>query len=446
MRTSVVGAALAALFVAAPLVGQGFFTDARSAGMGGVNLTLGGELGRYNAAYRAVPSRAVAGGPKATIPLPLGLIQFLHDHPNLSKDPLFHPDSAGFNPVTLLDLVLNPPLSYQVRQPPTPSNDVAFGIGKDSLQVNLMQMQSVVPADPFGFAGSSRPAAIEPSFHGVQVGVILWLNDEVNLQLGDSLLAFLKDAHPAQHRTLYNVTGNGIVQGGFAPSIGYAGRVWGDADRSLYVGAAAHYYLGLAYGSSNGSAGFTTGDTIFGGANPVTPQLAATTSYSKWGNTFGHGVGFDVGVAWVSGPIVFGVGVNDIGATIKWPNSRIDYQRWDTTLNKVVTDSSKLGVQTQTKLPVSYLANMIYTLGGTTLGADLFDNGRGTTIHVGAEQRFGVVAVRGGIARDQRKKVEFGWGGGLRFGAVGLDVGFFTSSNYLSDTRAITMATSLSIY
>jgi hypothetical protein len=42
--------------------------------------------------------------------------------------------------------------------------------------------------------------------------------------------------------------------------------------------------------------------------------------------------------------------------------------------------------------------------------------------------------------------MQFGWGGGVRLGPLGLDVGFWTHSNALSDERGITMATSLSLY
>ncbi len=430
------------------LAGQGLLTDARRAGMGGVSLTLDGSLTRYNPAYRAVPSRAVHGGAKATIPIPLGLIQFFHNHPisNLTKDPLFNPDSASFNPIELLNTVLHLPLFYEVKKIPTPTNDVAFGVGRDSFQVDLGKAQSLIPADQFGIGGSSRPLSIGPSFHGVSIGVTGWLHDDVAFELGDSLLAFLKEGHKAQHQTSYDVLGDVLVEGGFAPSVSYAGRLYGNEDRGLYLGGGAHYYVGVAYGHSVGLGGFTTGNTIFAGPSPVTPELSGTTSYSKYGNSFGHGVGFDVGLAWVTGPITFGFGVNDVGATITWPDTRIDYVKYDTSTNKFATDSSKLGVETKTKLPVSYLANVIYTLAGTTVGADILDNGRGTTVHVGAEQRFGPFAVRGGVARDQRKRVELGAGGGLRFGPFGLDLGFWTHSNALSDQRGITMATSLSIY
>src|SRR2546422_5618192 len=72
--------------------------------MGGLGLDQS-SLRRYNAAYRAVPARSgQRGQPKLTIPIPLGLIQFFHDHPlsNIKNDPAFNHDSAGFNPVELL--------------------------------------------------------------------------------------------------------------------------------------------------------------------------------------------------------------------------------------------------------------------------------------------------------------------------------------------------------
>ena len=448
MRTTVVSVGLLTLVVyAAPLRAQGLFTDARRAGMGGVSLTRDGTLERYNPAYRSVPKRTRAGGgPKFTIPLPIGLIQWAHDHPGWSKDPMFHPDSARFNPIETIDLILNPPFYYEVRKPLTPTNDVEFTVGKDALQIDLGNVRKLVPGDQFGVSGSSRPLDIEPGFKGFRAGVTGWLHDDVELQLGDSLLSFLKDAQPARHNTRYAIDGSGLVEGGFAPSAGYSGRIVGNDKQALYVGVAAHYYIGASYARSVGTGGFTTGDTIFAGPNPVTPDATVTTSYSKWSNTKGHGVGVDLGFAWVSGPIEFGVGVNDIGATITWPDTRIDYQHYDTATSKLVTDSSRLGVETKTKLPVSYIVNVAYTSGSSTVGVNLLNNGRGTRIHIGAEQRFGPFVIRGGVARDQRKKLELAGGAGIRLGPFELDAGLWTHSNSLSDQRGITLATSLAIY
>jgi hypothetical protein len=120
---------------------------------------------------------------------------------------------------------------------------------------------------------------------------------------------------------------------------------------------------------------------------------------------------------------------------------------YDTDSNSIRHSIIQNHVESHTKLPVSYIANIAYRMGqGVTLGADIVNSGRGTAEHVGAEARFGPLAVRGGVARDTRKKVEVGTGAGLRFGPFGLDVGFWTHSNSLSNARGITMATSLSIY
>src|SRR5439155_484168 len=215
VRTFVVGFGLVVLMAgaAAPAGGQWLGTDARRIGMGGLSLGRSGSLVRYNPAYRAVSTKAERRGqPKVTIPIPLGIIQFLHDHPHLSSDPAFDPKSRGFNPILVVNTILNLPLYLEVKKAPTPTNDIAFVIGKDELMVNLGRAASLVPEDQFGI----------------------------------------------------------------------------------------------------------------GGANPVTPDGRTLTQYSKPGNTLGHGIGADIGVAWVSGPIELGVGVNDIGATITWPDTRLD--------------------------------------------------------------------------------------------------------------------------
>jgi len=452
VRTSVVGLGLAALLLcgAAQVAAQGVVTDARRIGMGGLSLDRAGSLRRYNAAYRVVPPRTGQGGQaKITIPIPLGLIQFFKDHPisQLGDDPTFNPDSPQFNPVEIMNLVLNPPLFYEVRKAPTPTNDVIFTVGIDQLVVDLGATGKLVPQDRFGIGGSSRPLDPGIGIKGVRVSVTGWMQNDVGIELGDTLLAFLRDAEPARDSTRYNVLGDGLLQGGFAPSLGYAGRVAGDSAVGLYVGGAVHYYLGVAYARVKGDGGFITGDTIFAGVNPVTPDVHALTQYSKAGNSLGHGVGGDIGVAFVSGPIELGVGVNDIGATLTWSDTRQDSLLYDQVGDTIYTKPLPTQhIETKTQLPVSYIANVAYTVGQTTLGADVLNSGRGTTVHVGGEQRIGVLVVRGGLARDQRKRLEFGWGGGLRFGAFSLDVGFWTHTNSLSNQRGITMATSVSVY
>ncbi len=455
MRIFVAGCGLMLLLAGRPSPGsaQGLGTDARRIGMGGLILGRSSGLVRYNPAYRAVPAEVGRRGqPKLTIPIPLGVIQFLHDHPHLSSDPAFDPKSRGFNPILVANTILNLPLYLEVKKAPTPSNDVIFTIGDTVLIVNLGEAAQLVPEDQFGISGSSRPLDPGFGFKGFRVAVMGWLHDDAEFQLGDNLLGFLRDSQPAATNTRYNALVHGLVEGGFAPTISYAGRIAGDTTGGFYVGGALHYYVGVGYARTDGDAGFITGNAIFTGPNPVRPDARTLTQYSKPGNALGHGFGGDLGLAWASGPVELGIGVNDIGATITWPDTRQDSAFYrDSTVagngNTVIYSRPVANhVSTTTKLPVSYIANLGYTLGNTTFGADVINTGRGSVVHVGGEQRIGLFALRGGVARDQRKRIEFGFGGGLRFGGLGLDVGLWTHTNSLSNERGITMATSLSIY
>ena len=414
--------------------------DARRTGMAGVSLGRDGSLSRFNPAYSAVPAREGRSA-KVTIPIPLGLIQALKD------SAAFDFDSSYFNVIALVNYVLHPPLFLEVKKVPTFTNDVEFTIGRDSLIVDLGAASRLVPTDRFGFGGTSRLADIGITIKGVHAGVLLWEEHDIGFQLGDTLLRFLRQKDPARVNTRYFSAGDGVAQAGLAPTLGYAGRVWGDSLRGIYLGAAVHYYLGATYASIVGTAGFATGDTLFAGSNPVTPLVDALVMYSKPGRSLGHGFGTDVGVVYVSGPIEVGFGVNDIGAKLTWNDTRVERDTFDTATNTFVSSLVNDHVSTKTKLPISYVANASLEMGtNTTAGVMILNNGRGTTVQLGVEQRVGPLALRGGVSRDQRKRVQIGWGTGLRFGSFGLDVGFATHSGSLSSARGITMGTSISIY
>jgi len=415
-------------------------TDARRTGMAGVSLSRDGALGRFNPAYTAVPAREGRGS-KLTIPIPLGLFQVLKD------STAFDFDSSYFNPIALVDYILHPPLFLEVKKAPRPTNDVEFTIGRDLLIVDLGSASQLVPTDRFGLGGQSRLMDIGPTIKGVHVGVLVWEDHGVGFQLSDTLLRFLREQDSARTNTQYRSAGDAIVQVGLAPTLGYAGRIWGDSTRGLYLGAAVHYYLGAAYGSVRGTAGIATGDTLFAGSNPVTPVVDARVQYSKVGHKLGRGIGTDVGFVYASGPVEIGFGVNDIGATLTWSDTRVDSVHFDTAANNIATTLIVNHVKTKTRLPVTYVANAILELGtNTTAGTMILNNGRGTSIQVGVEQRVGPLALRSGVQRDQRKRVQLGWGAGVRLGIVSLDVGFVTHSSSLSNTRGITMGTSISIY
>src|SRR6266487_4637291 len=160
VRTGVVTVALA-LLVLAPLrtARAQFSFDARRYGMGGVSLSRDGNARRYNPAYRAVKNKnKVVGAPKFSIPVPFGLIQFFKDHPinQLGHDPMFDPKSPSFNPVALMNVILNPPVFYEIKKPPTPTNDVEFTIGRNQLIIDLGSTKVLIPEQDFGLGATSR--------------------------------------------------------------------------------------------------------------------------------------------------------------------------------------------------------------------------------------------------------------------------------------------------
>jgi hypothetical protein len=440
VRRVVSGVGLALLLAAwAEPAGAQFSTDARRIGLGGLSLQRG-PLARYNVAYRAVPE-ASGEEPRVTIPLPLGIIQALNDSTATDVD------SPYFNPMALANWILNPPLFLEIKRVEAPSSDVELTIGRNQLIIDLHEAQAAIPADEFGFGSSSRLFEVPISLPGgLRFGVSAFLQYEAGFQLDDSLRAVLKDGVPVQPDSRYGMLLDDQVQFGVAPGVSWARRMTGNEERGLYVGGAVRYYMGAAFVTMQTDLGFRTDTVIFAGGNPVRPDVDALVQRSTF-DGLGSGFGIDLGAVWVSGRLEVGVGVNDIGATLTWKDVTIERHVFDSVTNDIQRQTLATGAEAKTRLPTSFLINARYSFfTGTTVGADVLETGRGTTIHVGGEHQLGPVRARAGFARDERHKIQFGWGGGVRFGPIGLDLGFWTHSRSFSNERGVTMATSLSIY
>src|SRR2546425_8138774 len=111
--------------------------------------------------------------------------------------------STGFYRSWVVNPILTLPLYLEVKKAPTPTNDVAFTIGQDSLLVNLGAAAQLVPEDQFGISGSTLPFSPGFGFKALRVGVMGWLHDDVEFQIRDNLLGFLRDSPPPPHNTFY---------------------------------------------------------------------------------------------------------------------------------------------------------------------------------------------------------------------------------------------------
>mgnify|MGYP001607896462 FL=1 len=127
------------LLLAAALVPGGLQAqslNARRLGMGGVVTSDNGDRTGVNIAFRAVPQSREG---TAAIPLPLGLIQFAGDHPT------FDSGDSTFNIYEIMNVVLNPPLTIQIKKPETVSGDISVYVAQDSLQIDLSDVRQVIP-------------------------------------------------------------------------------------------------------------------------------------------------------------------------------------------------------------------------------------------------------------------------------------------------------------
>jgi len=212
-----------------------------------------------------------------------------------------------------------------------------------------------------------------------------------------------------------------------------------DADDGIYVGVAGHYYM-VALRARQGRR-----DSLRATRSSGTRRSDSGRHAVHLQQALCRGVGGDAGIAWITGRSRW-----DSARTTSAPSSRVRHQgqriHYNPATDSVTTTLLNNHVQSKTKLPVTYIANAAMRMGtGTTVGGDVVNSG-GEPPSTWASNSARGVRGTGGISRDQRKRVQFGWGGGLRLGPFGLDVGFWTHSNSLSPQRAITMATSISVY
>jgi hypothetical protein len=445
-------ALLAALSLGLGTAAEAQSLDARRLGMGGVLTSDVGDHSGSNIAFRAVPKGTGGSG---SIPLPLGLIQYLNDHPTYdSKD-------STFNIFSIANVFLNPPLTIQIVKPDEVSGDISVFVAQDSLRVDLADVQRVIPEHSLKQEGVYHLMGIGKSFGRafVQVGPLVHLKNE--LILSDELREALRDAVPFTGNTRYGLTDDGRAQAAVSFQAGYAFRMLhrasdGEKDSNdprrngttaLYVGAAPKYLLGLAYGDAHSNGGVTTGDTLFASSNPVTLDEVTDTRYAVVGGEGGTGTGFgsDVGAVFYVKNFELGVGVNDLGSQIKW-STTVRRHIYDNTTNEFTTTVVARDEEFTSRFPVTTTFNAAKRIGRTTIAADIVTGDLRTSMHAGAEFWFGMWALRGGLMRDQNQMAQFAGGTGYRFGKIGLDVAIATNSRNIERERGAELSASLSLY
>jgi hypothetical protein len=414
-----------------------FTIDARRLGMGGA-LVPGADLASANVAYQVVPRRPDGRG--RVVPLPLGLVQLATDFPTLDAQ------SESFDVLRLTELVLNPPFFLELASPDPLDGDIAIAIARDAMSIDFEDAQAFLPKEPVRTGSIYSRPLVRLDIRGASAALAPVLEAEGRIGFDDPLYDVLAHGQPLLPDSRYEFSSSGATMAGSAIQVGWTGGGWGRTDGDgLYLGAYGKYILGVGFGASAAQFGLATADTIFGDADPLDVTFDGWTRYAPFGN-LGNGLGLDAGVAYRRGPWDFGLGVRDLGSRVYWGATVVEHSYLDEATGEMVNETVAEDEPYTHHLPTQTTLNVGWSGSRTQVGADLTTSRWGTTTHLGAERRLGLVALRAGLLTDARRKLQYACGFGVGMARLWFDVGLQSHAYAMTDERGWTLGTSFAIH
>jgi hypothetical protein len=210
----------------------------------------------------------------------------------------------------------------------------------------------------------------------------------------------------------------------------------------LYAGVRGKLMRGLAYGSADNVAAFTTSDTLFG-SNPVDVRYTGTL-IDAGPDGGGWGGGADVGAVWIGHGLELGVGVNDIGTQLAWKVRRsVAYN--DSVSGGYVQQTLAENSSFTSRVPPTTTVNAAIQLGAWTVAGDVTRGVNVTQAHLGTEVWRGPLALRLGTMLDGNQMMQVSGGTGFRLGRLGVDLALASNSRNLTRDRALELGAGLSL-
>jgi hypothetical protein len=293
---------------------------------------------------------------------------------------------------------------------------------------------------------------IDGGFHGVYVGSGPYLAVGTTLNVDARLREALAGGLPIPDATMHldNVSNGQLA---LALTGGYRGRFvlpGSLTDRDgLYVAANYHHLRGFQYFGIDSAFRFDTNALGFV-VDPLNQSASAVSS----GNPIvvdrrlsGSGSGFaiDAGVGVVMDRWEVGFGASGIANRINWSDLELTRFTMSSVLNSgefvdqvvPLTDTTL-----RTELPVSFSGNVGYHHDNWSAMGDVIRGFNGTTLHMGYEQRFETIELRGG-ARYSRDLWHPSGGVGFNLSPrVSLDVAAFTTTANIQQKQKLALAVS----
>ena len=436
--------------IAGPVFAQSY--DARRLGMGGIIVSEVSGSATQNVAYRAVPKPGGSFAGYTAIPLPLGLIEYFADPPE------FDPDNPNFNVFQIANLIGQTPWTIQLIKPEELSSDIIIDISRNSLAVDLGELQRLFPAESIRYGISWQSPNFEFGTRNVFAGVRPQTDGRMSLDLDPALQQVLGEGAPVQPNSTYGATDEVQAQtalaftaGAALPLVPATGAPDGDPRRggfAVYAGARLKYLSGIAFWRADAGGSFATGDTIFGSTTPIDAAYQADlrdAADPKLGA--GTGVGGDFGVAMFVDRLEIGVGVTDLGSTVAWKHTDLRRIAYDSVSGNTTTEDLERGVEYKSRFPVTGSFNVAYRTGPMLFGGTLDRTSNERWIpRAGFETWAAAVPLRAGVYLDTYKQLQFTAGSGFKLGSIGLDVALATNSRGITTDRGLELAASLALY
>ena len=448
--------AMGMLFLVNDSRAQGY--DARGMAMGGVSLSQNsGRLYRINPAYQAVPSRVSQRS--TSIPIPLGIIQFIKYFPELD------PDSEDFSAIGIVNFISNIPWAWEFKQPRDPEQGIEIWMGKDQLVFDLKDARDIIPRDPYTMGGMGHPFDLGFKLGLGQKGGVLqfsllrpFLESEIEFGLNDEFVGILADAEPVAPSTDYTSTADALMQTGTTSGVTWAVPLWQEGKNGtdgegggFWFGSAYRHYFGGGYVRLDGDLTLHSGDPIFSDAGADTFDADFHADYYRaWPNdlgSVGYGNALDLGAVFRSGRLELGAGIADLFADITWKNTQLDHSYLDPDFNEVITENVHQHFTTTTDIPLSWMLNASWYGDRFVLATNAVGQPGCFSLHGGGEfWAIPWLALRAGASLDQRSRAQAGWGTGVRMGSFGIDLGFQTHNLGLTDERGVSMGLAVTLY
>ncbi len=443
--TVAVGSLTLLLLLSTALPASAFLLDARRVAMGGVTSPQPGRQALENPAYELVPAREWDWD--GSFPIPLGLLTFF-DHPEE-----FNPNDDAFDPVRLANVILNPPLHLELRDPTPLEGDIILDLGQEHLRVYWEDAHLFLPQEPLNFGGRldrfslgyGRPWGSTGKW---RLSTAPYLDGNLVTELDDAFYGLLAEGDSLVPNASYELNGDLQAAAGISLKLLLARSYGDEGGTRVFLAMAPKLIGGLAMIEADMELTGSSSDSLYASSGLDVEQV----SHTRVNESAGAGFALDLGLVLRRGPWDLGLGARDLAGSIAFSRTRLERQRLQSNVDDgggessdVITELLASGDAHSYSIKPFWTFNTAYAGESFILLAELRLRSWQETLHLGGEYDLGDWKLRGGLRRDARKTWQYSGGVGKKLGGLQVDLGLETHHRYIQDERGLALALGISL-